>query len=93
MDVHEGYLRPDGAAKFCGLALQTLDVMRIRGTGPQFCKVGKAVVYKRGDLTTWLDSKKVQTVSQTTPSNEVQDPARRRPGRPRKTIVIENVGG
>lgn len=42
-------------AKILGLARQTLDVWRVRGRGPRFIKVGRAVRYRESDLQGYLD--------------------------------------
>jgi predicted DNA-binding transcriptional regulator AlpA len=44
------------AAKVLGLASSTLAKLRLSGTGPVYCKLGRRVVYRREDLTSWLES-------------------------------------
>lgn len=43
------------AASYVGLANQTLNERRVKGGGPKFCKIGRAVRYKREDLDAWID--------------------------------------
>lgn len=43
-------LRRDAAARFLGLATQTLDNWRSAGRGPRFVKMGARVLYERAEL-------------------------------------------
>lgn len=51
----EKLLDTEETAKILGLARQTLDVWRVRGRGPRFIKVGRAVRYRESDLQSYLD--------------------------------------
>ena len=55
-------------AELLRLALSTLERMRLAGTGPTFIKLGQGkrsrVVYRRGDIETWLKSQTFQSTSQ-----------------------------
>jgi hypothetical protein len=50
-------LPPSEAARFCGLAPSTLAKLRLAGNGPVYCKLGRRVVYRRDDLTAWLETR------------------------------------
>ena len=50
------YLRTPEAARFVGLSIRTLEKHRIYGTGPRYSKLGGRVVYRVGDLQTWVDA-------------------------------------
>ena len=49
-------LTPEEAAKLLGIARSTLSKLRLTGNGPLYCKLGRRVVYRREDLTAWLQS-------------------------------------
>jgi predicted DNA-binding transcriptional regulator AlpA len=58
------------AAKYVGLAESTLCKMRVFGTGPRFCRLGRAIVYRKADLDAWLDARCVASTSE--PANDNQ---------------------
>jgi predicted DNA-binding transcriptional regulator AlpA len=45
------------AAKLVGLSQSTLAKLRLNGNGPPYCKLGRRVVYRPGDLNDWLASR------------------------------------
>ncbi len=47
------------AARYLGLAPQTLRNMRHYGKGPAYCKLGARVVYKVGDLELYLAKRRI----------------------------------
>jgi predicted DNA-binding transcriptional regulator AlpA len=47
-------LRTAEAARYVGLSPRTLEALRLRGSGPSFAKLGRAVVYDTEDLDLWL---------------------------------------
>lgn len=57
------FLRPEQAAEFLQTnygqgTVRTLNKLRCVGGGPKFRKIGsRRVVYQRGDLITWIESK------------------------------------
>jgi excisionase family DNA binding protein len=51
-----GLLYEQEAAHFLSLSVRTLQAWRVRGGGPRFCKIGRAVRYRRSDLATWVDA-------------------------------------
>ena len=45
-----------GAADYSGLAISTLEKMRVSGDGPTYIKVGRRVLYFPEDIENWLKS-------------------------------------
>lgn len=45
------------AAEFLGLAPSTLAKLRLGGSGPVYCKLGRRVIYRQQDLASWLESR------------------------------------
>jgi hypothetical protein len=52
------------AARYLGLAVQTLAKLRLSGNGPPFAKLGRRVVYDPQDLEYWLSQRKRTSTSQ-----------------------------
>ena len=57
LDTHQ-------AAARAGLAPGTMRKLRIRGEGPRFLKLGRAVRYRSADLDEWLSGRIVTSTSQ-----------------------------
>jgi hypothetical protein len=57
------YLRTQDCAAYCGLAVSTLEKLRLTGGGPVFIKRGRTVLYGRADLDTWLDGLRRRSTS------------------------------
>jgi predicted DNA-binding transcriptional regulator AlpA len=51
------------AARFLGLAPSTLAKLRLSGTGPVYCKLGRRVIYRQQDLASWLESRVARDTS------------------------------
>ena len=51
------YLNNDEAANFLKLSPRTLEKLRVLGTGPQFRKFGRRVVYDVADLVSWSNQR------------------------------------
>lgn len=52
------------AAQHLGdLSHRTLEAWRLRGGGPIYIKVGRAVRYRRSDLEAWLDARRRNSTS------------------------------
>lgn len=49
-------MRPEAAATFLALTPQRLAKMRLQGDGPKYCKVGRSILYRPGDLEIWLSA-------------------------------------
>jgi predicted DNA-binding transcriptional regulator AlpA len=47
------------AAQILGISVRTLERLRVVGTGPQFCRLGRLVRYRACDLEEWV-SKSLQ---------------------------------
>ena len=58
------YLNNDEAAHFLKLSPRTLEKLRVLGTGPQFRKFGRRVVYDVADLVTWSDQRIFERTTQ-----------------------------
>jgi excisionase family DNA binding protein len=52
------------AADYVRLGKPTLERFRISGDGPIFVKLGGAVRYRKLDLDTWLESRRVRSTSE-----------------------------
>ena len=50
-----GLLHERDAAKFLAISVRTLQAWRVRGGGPRFCKIGRAVRYRPRDLMDWAE--------------------------------------
>lgn len=57
-------LRTIEAAGYIGLQKSTLEAWRVRGGGPVFLKLGKAVRYQQKDLDAFLDARRCKSTSQ-----------------------------
>jgi predicted DNA-binding transcriptional regulator AlpA len=58
-------LDTNGAAEYTGLAVSTLEKLRLTGAGPMFLKLGRVVRYRPAHLDEWLDARAVSSTSQT----------------------------
>lgn len=56
-------LRPPQAAAVLGLSVHTLATMRVRGGGPTFYKLGRAVAYRLTDLMDWFNARARRSTS------------------------------
>lgn len=54
------------AARHLGLAVSTLEKLRVSGGGPRFVKMGRAVRYRIADLEEYLAERVVESTSQRT---------------------------
>ena len=52
------------AADILCVSIRTLQAWRVRGDGPPFVKVGRAVRYRRNDLETWVEGRTARSTSQ-----------------------------
>jgi predicted DNA-binding transcriptional regulator AlpA len=59
-------LRTPGAAEYTGLAVSTLEKMRLTGDGPEFIRLSvRAVGYEIEALDRWLESRRRRSTSDT----------------------------
>jgi hypothetical protein len=56
--------RTKEAAKYMGVAESTLEKKRVAGTGPEFEKVGKIVVYSEQALEDYLEQRRARSTSE-----------------------------
>jgi predicted DNA-binding transcriptional regulator AlpA len=57
-DTTQQLISTMAAAKLLGLSPSTLSKWRMKGTGPEYIKVGTRVLYERADIAAWLDANK-----------------------------------
>ena len=62
-------LNENQAAEFLGVSVRTLQAWRVRGGGPQYCKIGRSVRYQRRALVAFQES---HTVGSTTEAGGLQ---------------------
>jgi energy-coupling factor transporter ATP-binding protein EcfA2/predicted DNA-binding transcriptional regulator AlpA len=55
------------AARYVGLAVQTLAELRVTGGGPLYHKLGRKVLYEQSELDRWIASRKRRSTSDTAP--------------------------
>jgi excisionase family DNA binding protein len=65
--MDETYLTPDEAARYVRSAKSTLAKLRVRGGGPRFVRIGKAVRYRRTDLDAWMERSAANSTSEYQP--------------------------
>ena len=51
-----GLMSEEDLALLIGVKLDTLQVWRSEGAGPAYCKLGRAVFYRRADVHNWIQS-------------------------------------
>ena len=52
------------AAEFLGVSTRTLQAWRVRGGGPRYCKIGRAVRYRRRELVSFQDTNTVSSTAE-----------------------------
>jgi predicted DNA-binding transcriptional regulator AlpA len=57
------YLRTPELAEYCGLSASFFNNARVRGDGPPFTRVGRAVLYDLADIDHWLSAGRRQSTS------------------------------
>jgi hypothetical protein len=62
-------LNENQAAEFLGLSVRTLQSWRVRGFGPRYTKIGRAVRYQRRELVAFQQA---HTVSSTTEADALK---------------------
>lgn len=55
-----GFMTTRQAADFLGLKRNTLEIWRLRGTGPRFVKMGRAVRYRLADIEDYIEAQTKQ---------------------------------
>lgn len=56
-------LTTSATAKIIGLSPRTLESLRVRGGGPAFVKLGRAVRYERDAIIAWIDARRAASTS------------------------------
>ena len=51
----EEYFTPKDAAHYLRTSPSTLAKRRLTGTGPTFCRIGRAIRYRKADLDAFMD--------------------------------------
>jgi excisionase family DNA binding protein len=62
--IQSNLLTREQAAQFLSLKKSTLEAWAVRGGGPVFCKMGKAVRYRLADLESFIESRIRQNTSE-----------------------------
>lgn len=57
------------AAHLLSLKPRTLQMWRMRGTGPHYVKLGSTVRYRVATLSAWLDARTVRSTAETLPGS------------------------
>jgi predicted DNA-binding transcriptional regulator AlpA len=52
----EELLDQKSAAQLLKLSVRTLERHRVMGTGPAFCRLGRAIRYRESDIRAWIES-------------------------------------
>ena len=52
------------AADYVRLAKPTMERFRLTGDGPPYCQLGGAVRYRKTDLDSWLESRRIRSTSE-----------------------------
>lgn len=71
-DRQHGRLRTPAAADYMALSPRTLEAFRVRGGGPRYIQIGRAVVYDTRDLDEWMAARKRDSTSDISVSGEDQ---------------------
>jgi predicted DNA-binding transcriptional regulator AlpA len=60
----DALLYPAEAAFLMALSARTLEGMRIRGGGPAFVRLTRAVRYRRSDVIAWIEERRFYSTSE-----------------------------
>ena len=84
-DLTGTWLRPPAAARYLGISSSTLAKWRLRGFGPKWTKLSKAVAYDRSTLEEFARSNLRSSTSEIMPETAAGSPPPRRRGRQHAT--------
>lgn len=62
--MQEAFLTQREAASVLRISERTLERFRLDGSGPQFVKAGRRVLYRRADIEAWTDDRTYQSTSE-----------------------------
>lgn len=65
--MHIAAITTAAAADYTGLAISTLEKLRVTGGGPSYVKMGRSVRYRVADLDGWIAQRIVSSTSQELP--------------------------
>ena len=60
----ETYLKPPEAAQYLHSSASTLAKLRVYGGGPIFCRIGRAIRYRRSDLDEFMAAGRARSTSE-----------------------------
>ena len=69
MQLNQDVLDPDAllteaqTANLLSISMRTLQAWRVRGGGPVFIRAGRAIRYRRRDLTLWIEANAASSTS------------------------------
>jgi excisionase family DNA binding protein len=78
------YLKPAEAAELLRSSVSTLAKARRTGRGPTYCRIGRAVRYRKSDLDRWMADSAGNTVADFQPVTTCDTPAPRTGPRKRR---------
>ena len=58
-------MNENGAADLLCQSVRTIQKWRVTGFGPAFYKIGRSVRYRRSELITWIDARRMTHTSAT----------------------------
>lgn len=62
------YLSVEELEAYTGISASTWNRRRVTGDTPPFCKIGRLVKYRRGDVDQWLVGQRIQSTSEPVPA-------------------------
>ena len=66
------YLKPREAAAYIKSSTSTLAKRRLYGDGPKFCRIGRAIRYRKSDLDEFMNRSRVRSTSDSPATDRVQ---------------------
>ena len=64
LQMNWNFMTTKEAAALMGLKVNTLEIWRLRGSGPRFVKFGRAVRYRLDDLEKYIEAQTRQSTSE-----------------------------
>ncbi|WP_208981970.1 helix-turn-helix domain-containing protein [Pseudovibrio sp. Ad46] len=62
--VENALITEAAAADYLGISIRTIQAWRVRGGGPKYVKLGKAVRYRPSDIQVWIESHLTSSTSE-----------------------------